>query len=134
MVEDLEGLEEYAWCGHGVWTGRRQSDWQERDFVLGFFRSERRKAIWSYREFVEASRYLGPRPELVRGGLVRGLGGWSGVTALRRQGEIEADDERILGGGALVQAILEEADHRLARQVGVGTSGVAMAVNGLEKK
>jgi hypothetical protein len=33
--------------------------------------------------------------------------------SLRQQGAAEADDERILGGGDFVQAVLEEADHRL---------------------
>jgi len=44
-------------------------------------------------------------------------GGWSRVVSLRRQGETETYDERILGSGEFFQAILEEADHKLARQL-----------------
>jgi chromosomal replication initiation ATPase DnaA len=47
------------------------------------------------------------------------MGGWSKVLTLRRKGESEAYDERILGDGDFVQAILEEADQRLARQIRV---------------
>jgi chromosomal replication initiation ATPase DnaA len=53
----------------------------------------------------------------VGGGLVRSLGGWSQVVSLRQRGEPEAYDERILGSGDFVQAVLEEADRKLARQV-----------------
>jgi REP element-mobilizing transposase RayT len=116
-VKDLEELEKYPWCGHGVLTGKQQNDWQDRDFVLGFFGPTARKATRAYREFVAAGKDLGPRPELVGGGLVRSLGGWSQVVSLRQRGEPEAYDERILGSGDFVQAVLEEADRKLARQV-----------------
>ena len=66
---------------------------------------------------MEAGKGLGPRPELVGGGLIRSLGGWSAVLSLRQKGEAEAYDERILGGGDFVQAVLEEADQRMARQI-----------------
>ena len=117
VVQDLEELETYAWCGHGILTGRRKNDWQETDFVLGFFGSKEKKAIKAYQEFMEAGKDLGPRPELVGGGLIRSLGGWSAVLSLRQQGEREAYDERILGGGDFVQAVLEESDQKLARQI-----------------
>ena len=117
VVKDLEELEMVPWCGHGVLTGRQKNDWQDRDFVLGFFGSTARKAVRAYREFVAAGKDLGPRPELVGGGLVRSLGGWSQVLSLRQRGEPEAYDERILGSGDFVQAVLEEADRKLARQM-----------------
>ncbi len=117
VVKDLEELEMVPWCGHGVLTGRQKNNWQDRDFVLGFFGSTARKAVRAYREFVAAGKDLGPRPELVGGGLVRSLGGWSQVLSLRQRGEPEAYDERILGSGDFVQAVLEEADRKLARQM-----------------
>jgi hypothetical protein len=40
---DLEELETYPWGGHGILTGRRENDWQEKDFVLGFFGSKEKK-------------------------------------------------------------------------------------------
>jgi len=117
LVKNLEELENYPWCGHGILTGRLKSDWQEKDFVLGFFGPKRGKAIRAYREFVEAGKGLGPRPDLVGGGLIRSMGGWSKVLTLRRKGESDAYDERILGDGDFVQAILKEADQKLVRQI-----------------
>jgi hypothetical protein len=98
-------------------TGRQKNDWQEKAFVLGFLGIKGKKAVRAYQEFMEAGRGLGQRPELVGGGLIRSMGGWSQVLSLRNRGEKEAYDERILGDGDFVQAILEEADQKLARQI-----------------
>jgi hypothetical protein len=117
LVKNLEELENYPWCGHGILTARQKIDWQEKDFVLGFFGSKGKKAIRAYREFIEAGKGLDQRSELVGGGLIRSMGGWSQVLSLRKKGETEAYDERILGDGYFVQAILEEADQKLSRQV-----------------
>ncbi len=46
----------------------------------------------NYRNFVKKGIDEGRRPELVGGGLVRSLGGWSVVKALRRSGERELSD------------------------------------------
>ena len=127
VVKDLEELEDYAWCGHGILTGRQRNDWQERDYVLGFFGEKEKKAVRSYREFMESGKDLGKRPELVGGGLVRSMGGWSRVLSLRQHGEQEAYDARILGAGDFVQAILEEADQRLARQIRVRKETVSLS-------
>jgi putative transposase len=48
----------------------------------------------------------GRRPELQGGGLLRSLGGWVGVTALRQGREAYQGDARILGGSAFVAAKL----------------------------
>ena len=117
LVKNLEELEDYRWCGHGILTGRQKNDWQERDFVLGFFGSKGRKAVRAYREWVEGGKGLGHRPELMGGGLIRSMGGWSQVLSLRKKGESEAYDERILGDGDFVQAILKEADQKVVRQI-----------------
>lgn len=112
LVEDPVTLEKYSWCGHGVVTGRIKNDWQDREFVLSSFGTSTRTAINNYREFVEAGIAAGRRPELVGGGLVRSFGGWSQVMSLRRHGNRELSDERILGGGDFVQRILDEAEDR----------------------
>ena len=44
------------------------------------------------------------------GGLIRSMGGWSEVLALRRRGEKTASDEGILGDGEFVERVLEEWD------------------------
>ena len=74
-------------------------------------------------EFVRAGVAQGRRPELVGGGLIRSLGGWSQVLPLRRRGVKVASDERILGSGEFIERLRAEAAHqerdtlRFARKV-----------------
>ncbi|MHB8790482.1 MAG: transposase [Desulfobulbaceae bacterium] len=112
LVDTPKALEKCPWCGHGVIIGKIRNDWQDREYVLSGFGKSARTAVRDYREFVEAGIVAGRRPELVGGGLVRSLGGWSEVVSRRRHGECESGDERILGSGDFVQRILDEADER----------------------
>jgi REP element-mobilizing transposase RayT len=112
LVKDPVELEAYPWCGHGVVTGRIKHDWQDRDYVLHGFGKTEKTAIKSYRTFVADGITTGRRPELVGGCLVRSMGGWSQVISLRRHGDRELTDERILGSGDFVQRILDEADEK----------------------
>ena len=67
---------------------------------------------------------MGRRPELVGGGLVRSLGGWSSVIALRRRGEKQVSDERILGDGDFVEAVMAESEGRGKENLRVGQKKV----------
>jgi putative transposase len=66
---------------------------------------------------VEKGIDQGRRPELVGGGLIRSLGGWSAVKALRRTGDRELSDERILGSGEFVEQIIKEAEASIKYQL-----------------
>jgi putative transposase len=50
----------------------------------------------------------GRRTDLQGGGLIRSLGGWQAVQALRRGREAYRADERLLGRSAFVEAVLQE--------------------------
>jgi len=54
--------------------------------------------------------FLGKRLKLVGSGLIRSMGGWFEVLALRRTGNKEASDQRILGDGEFVGQLQEEMD------------------------
>jgi len=112
LVKNLTELEEYRWCGHGVMCGKITHTWQDSDFVLQNFGAKKEDAIKSYRIFVEDGIPAGKRPELVGGGLIRSQGGWAEVVSLRRHGERELADERILGSGKFVERILAEAEEK----------------------
>ena len=119
-VKGMEELDRYPWCGHGVLTGRRKNDWQETEYVHKQFSEERGKAIRGYRKFMEEGKQQGRRLDLVGGGLIRSLGGWSQVLSLRDSKKDLKHDARILGGGDFVQDILREADRSLRRQLKLG--------------
>jgi len=114
-VAGLVELDRYPWSGHGALVGKEKNDWQERDYVLQQFHQNEREAIRVYRRFMEEGKDQGQRPELVGGGLVRSMGGWSQVLSLRSRGEIGEHDSRILGGGDFVAEILKEADQKVTR-------------------
>jgi len=66
---------------------------------------------------MEEGEGLGSRSELVGGGLVRSLGGWSKVLSVRSRGEEIENDSRILGSGDFVQAVMRDVEETIARQV-----------------
>ena len=94
--------------------------------VRGFFRLNNNEtmSLWANQyintrplySFVEKSVSDGKKPELVGGGLIRSLGGWAAVKAVRGGIERIKGDERILGDGHFVEAVLENCDQELERR------------------
>jgi len=117
-VKNMSELDKYHWSGHGVLMGNLKHEWQDRDYVLSWFGKKEREATRAYRRYVEEGVEEGRRPELVGGGLVRSLGGWSQVLSLRRENKRVLADERIMGTGDFVEKVLSEADQRIKYQVG----------------
>ena len=103
LVESIEELEEYPWCGHGVLLGKRTLEWQKTGDVLGLFAGTLTTARQLYRDFVKKGLSQGRREELTGGGLRRSLK----VTDL---GESEAHDARVLGSGEFVERLRKEHD------------------------
>jgi len=112
IVRGLEALDYYPWAGHAAIMGYVKRDWQDIDTVLSYFGRRRKEAIKGYKEFMEEGKLQGRRRELVGGGLIRSLGGWSQVLSLRRRGMKIASDERILGSGGFVEDLLSEVERR----------------------
>jgi REP element-mobilizing transposase RayT/transcriptional regulator len=117
VVKSIDELDHYRWSGHSVLVGNSRNDWQEKEYVLCQFGSGKKRAMRAYRKFMEEGKKLGRRPELVGGGLIRSLGGWSKVLSLREKGEKLEHDSRVLGSGDFVEAMIREADEKMARQM-----------------
>ena len=60
---------------------------------------------------------LGRKPELVGGGLVRSMGGWSEVVAIRNRGEKLKADQRILGDSDFVQEVVSDLDDMVKKNL-----------------
>ena len=117
VADKLSALDSYKWCGHSVIMNRRKNNWQDREYVLTWFGDKEADARKSYRRFVQKGIALGKQPELTGGGLIRSMGGWSAVKAMRKTvGELKGD-ERILGSGAFVSVLLEEAETKIKYQI-----------------
>jgi len=117
VVKTISELDRYRWCGHSVVMGSMKHEWQDRDYVLSWFGEKEGEARRAYCHYVEEGVGQGRRPELVGGGLIRSLGGWSQVLSMRRHSEHVLTDERILGSGDFVESIMREADHRVKYQL-----------------
>ena len=120
LVKDLKELKRYPWSGHSALMGKVDSGWQDRRHVLSWFGKDEEEAVLAYRQFIADGLGEGRRPDLVGGGLVRSLGGWSQVKSLRSSGEKVRADERILGTGDFVEQIIEEAEQAIRRQIPAG--------------
>lgn len=116
LVKSFSVLERYPWCGHGALMGRLIYDWQDCEYVLSWFGNTTKKAQPAYNNYVQEGIAEGKRPELVGGGLIRSLGGWSEVKSLRRSKEKVLTDGRILGSGDFVDRILKDSVERLNYQ------------------
>jgi putative transposase len=124
VVKDMAELDQYLWTGHRVLIGGDKSHWQEREYVLKQFGEGRERAIRAYRKFMEEGKGQGRREDLVGGGLIRSLGGWSQVLSLGANSKEIDHDARILGGGDFVTSMIREADKNLRRQLRSGERNV----------
>jgi REP element-mobilizing transposase RayT len=115
QVKSLDDLASWPWCGHSSLMGHLNNEWQDTDSVLARFGMHQKAARRAYQAFLADGVPQGRRPELVGGGLVRSQGGWSQVESLRRGGLLELSDDRILGSGAFVERIVQEADEMQRR-------------------
>jgi len=126
IVKTIEELNRYPWSGHRTIIGKAKHPWTNADYVLLRFGRTRLKGLIEYRKFIREGVGLEKQPVLTGGGLLRSLGGWSQVIAMRRTGKEEEGDERILGNGDFVHAILKETEDRQLRQLKLKRSGATV--------
>ena len=102
---------------HKSLMGKVKLEWQDVEYVLGYFGKRAGEARKKYRSYVEKGIEMGRRPELVGGGLIRSLGGWDEVKKLKLKGEERIkSDQRILGESDFVSDILSESEDQFARK------------------
>jgi putative transposase len=116
IVPDLRTLARYPYAGHAALCGTRAVPWQETATVLAHFGKSGSKARAAYRAFVAAGIPQGRRQDLQGGGLIRSLGGWQAVAALRQGREAYAADERVLGSSDFVEHLRQAAEALDTRQ------------------
>lgn len=128
LVKDLQVLADWTRGGHSVLMGRTKCDWQDTDHVLSLFGKEAGAARRSYASFIAEGIDQGRRPELVGGGLLRSVGGWSALTANRSTGLRLMSDERILGSSEFVEDVLKRANEEYDRRSRARTEGVNLDI------
>lgn len=126
VLKDVGKLNSHPWCGHSALMGTVANDWQDTAYVLALFGKGIGAARRAYAAFVLKAAEQGRRPDLVGGGLVRSLGGWSNLKAYRDMGLRIKGDERILGSSDFVERVLKRANERLAETYRLKAAGIGM--------
>jgi REP element-mobilizing transposase RayT len=124
IVKDIEHLDTDPYSGHSTILGHKDNVWQDIDKILRFFHKKRYLARRHYRNFVQKGIAQGKRPDLVGGGLVRSVGGWSALRSLRQANNYQKGDERILGNGDFVEKTLKAANEAMERKYALQAQGV----------
>jgi len=113
IVSDLKELDYYKYCGHSSLMGKKKQKWQDTQYVLSLFENNLTIARRRYRSYVHKGIDQGKRPDLTGGGLIRSMGGWSVVKAMRKTNSLMKGDERILGDGDFVEKVLRQAQEMM---------------------
>jgi len=127
VMEDLDELGRYPYCGHSVVMGKVKKPWQDTEGVLGMFGEKLGTARRAYRAFVEKGIAEGRRQDLTGGGLLRSAGRWEGVKALREEKVYQRNDERILGDGDFVRRMLASAEEAMEKSYALRARGFDLA-------
>jgi REP element-mobilizing transposase RayT len=109
VVNDISGLNRSPWSGHSALLSNKKREWQNTEYVLSYF-GTKKECRKNYYKYVKEGVAAGRRPELVGGGLVRSMGGWSEVLAVRSKKEKYAFDSRVLGDSDFVQELKSNLD------------------------
>jgi putative transposase len=122
IAQTLDELRSYKYCGHSALMGNTKKEWQDTNYVLGYFGTSKGNAGKEYESFVKDGLTQGRREELTGGGLIRSLGGWTEAREVLKGGVHIMSDERILGDSDFVDSVLSQSEehyerrHRLRRQ------------------
>ena len=127
MVKSIKELNRSPWSGHSALIGYVKRDWQDTGYVLSLF-GNGGSGKSRYMEYVKNGIDAGRRPELVGGGLIRSLGGWAEVLALRGRGERQIFDQRVLGDGEFVEQVLSEMDEQSKENLRVRRKGIDLSL------
>jgi len=117
LLPGIPELNKYPYSGHITIMNNIKRKWQDVKYVLGYFNKSLSKARKEYVRFVEEGIEKGRRPELVGGGMIRSLGGWSEVrkNPLKKNERIKGD-ERILGDSEFITEVIAEANEAFDRR------------------
>ena len=126
VVPDLKALSRSQRTGHAAIMGRAENDWQDTDYVLAYFGKRKNTARKAYEDFVSEGVSRGRRPDLVGGGLVRSVGGWSALRDLRETNTRVISDERILGSSDFAESVLEDASEAYERRTEAAAKGIGI--------
>ncbi len=110
LVRTARALERYPWSGHATLMGFAERPFQDIDEILGRFGRRVGSARKHLAEFMSDQESAKSEVRLFKGGgLIRSAGGMEELQRMPKN-ERQIYDERILGDGQFVKAMLEKAE------------------------
>jgi putative transposase len=128
IAKGMEALDKYPKTGHAAIVGKTKHKWQDTGSVLSLFGQKTPSARKAYRAFVEEGIFQGRRPDLTGGGLVRSVGGWTMLKAIRKGDPRVISDERILGSSDFVASVLKHAQEDYKKRTNAKDMDLAVLV------
>ncbi|MBT7892454.1 MAG: transposase [Deltaproteobacteria bacterium] len=104
-IETLQELAKYPFTGHAYIVGNLENEWQDTQYSLQWFGSDKQTSQARYIEFIKDGLSEGKREDLTGGGLLRTAGGWKNLQDLKMRGESMLGDERMLGDSDFVEEV-----------------------------
>jgi len=111
LVNDLDGLAAYKWCGHCAAVSGGKDGLLDRDTLLMHFGGSEGEAIAKYRQVMREKAEEMSHEDLSGGGLLRSTG-----RERVRAGEKLVFDQRILGDGDFVESVLRTAGEAMKKE------------------
>lgn len=109
ILENMQALKSYPWCGHSVLMGKRTLACMDADAVLARFGVKAGPARRELTKFMTAEDARKEGRIFKGGGLVRSAGGMKALKEISRA-EKWAYDERVLGTGDFVESVLSKTE------------------------
>jgi REP-associated tyrosine transposase len=123
IVSDVEALSTFEWTGHAALMGHSSYKFQDTDEILSRFGKSVSTARSKLVEFMSNPTAESERWVFQGGGLRRSMGHRPSIEEAisskknsKRKAERQAFDERILGGGEFVEAMLEHENKQIAQR------------------
>ncbi|MBW1810163.1 MAG: transposase [Deltaproteobacteria bacterium] len=123
IVSDIETLSTFKWTGHATLMGHATYKFQDTDEILSRFSKRASTARSKLVDFMSDPDAENERWVFQGGGLVRSMGRRPSIEETisrkpnsKRKSERQAFDERILGGGKFVEALLEYEDKQMSQR------------------
>ncbi len=116
IVNTFTELKNYKYCGHKNMMSKGEYEWQDTNYILGYFDKNKKAAQKEYISFIKKGIKEGCKPELTGGGLIRSLGGWTEAKEVFKSGVKIMGDERILGDSDFVDSIISQSEEEYERK------------------
>ena len=126
IVDGIKKLNVYPYTGHATLMGKGIRPWQDTTYVLSLFGKSIRASRRTYLDFVSKGVVFGRRPDLVGGGLIRSIGGWAALSAMRSSHLRVISAERILGSSDFVESVLKHANEAYERKTLAMAKGIGL--------